>query len=191
MTGAWLLTATSCSGRTGEEGREEAFPSTLRNKQCVKSCPWKMAMSKLKAYRWEIVATKEALWLVSTAGNLIKQSLSMKPSFSSYRRHHNHRLSSCWETSTTLTSAGKVAQRAAGSPEGSWIASRIPEQSYRQPHQGDAILDLLLTNMIGDCLGCSDNAIVEFTHSWGILDRQRVKSESLILGKPNSSSSGS
>lgn len=39
MTEVWLLTATCCSGRTDREGREEAFPSTSRNKYCVKSCP--------------------------------------------------------------------------------------------------------------------------------------------------------
>ena len=33
-------------------------------------------------------ANGAALWLMSTTGHLIKQSLSMRPSTSSYRRHH-------------------------------------------------------------------------------------------------------
>lgn len=35
----WLSMATGCSGGIGEEGGEEALPSTSRNVQGVKSCP--------------------------------------------------------------------------------------------------------------------------------------------------------
>lgn len=34
--------------------------------------------------------------VVSSTGLLNTSNLLMKPSFSSYRKHHNHRVSSCW-----------------------------------------------------------------------------------------------
>jgi len=46
----------------------------------------------------------------------IKRSLLMKASSSRSRRLRDHSLSSCWGTSTTLTSAGKVARQASGNP---------------------------------------------------------------------------
>jgi len=65
------------------------------------------------------------------------------------------------------------------------------------PIRGYAMLDLLLTTvseLIGDirtggCLGCCDLATVEFTLLTDI--GQRIKSGNVILGMPNSSSSGS
>jgi len=52
----------------------------------------------------------------STTGCLIKGSLLTKPSSSSSRRLCAYSLLSCWGTSTTPTSAGRVAQGAAGNP---------------------------------------------------------------------------
>ncbi|PKU31150.1 hypothetical protein llap_18546 [Limosa lapponica baueri] len=43
-------------------------------------------------------------------------SLLMMHSYSSLRRHHDHRLSSCWGILTTLTSVGKATRLAAGTP---------------------------------------------------------------------------
>ena len=60
--------------------------------------------------RVKMEAAKEALWYVFNTGTLIKRSLLMKHSPSSYRSCHNRRLLSCWGTSTTLTPAGKVAR---------------------------------------------------------------------------------
>jgi len=67
---------------------------------------------------------KGTLWLVSTTGCSVKGSLLTKPSSSSSRRHQTVRLKSCWGTSTTLISAGKVAQQAVGNPGDSWSALR-------------------------------------------------------------------
>jgi len=49
--------------------------------------------------------------------------------FFTYTRHPAHWLSSCWGTSTTPTSAGKVAQRAAGNPGDSCSAWRTTSQA--------------------------------------------------------------
>ena len=100
----------------------EVLPSMLRKESSVKSSPWSMAMSKLKACVWELdtKATKGALWLESTTCCLIKWS-QLKKSFSStYWKHCDYRL-----LSATLTSAGKVAWWAVGNPRGSWNALRI------------------------------------------------------------------
>jgi len=51
-------------------------------------------------WQLEIEAAEGALWLVSTAGHQISQSLSMRPS--SYRRHCYCKYSSYWGTLTTL-----------------------------------------------------------------------------------------
>lgn len=70
----------------------------------------------------------------------------------------------------------------------------LPEAGDRQPHLGgDAELDLLLTIELGDvriggCLGYSDHVMVEFRFQKDM--RQRVKLESLLFGRPNSSFSG-
>ena len=98
----------------------------------------------------------------------------MKPSCSSYRRHGARRLLSCWGTSPTLTSAGKVAWQAIGNPGDSWIHSLDTEDNFLSQvidshARGDAILDLLVTNaseLIGDIktggsLGFSDHTLVE------------------------------
>ena len=60
--------------------------------------------------RVKMEAAQGALWYVFSTGTLIKRSLLMKHSPSSYRSCHDRRLSSCWGTSTTLTPAGKVAR---------------------------------------------------------------------------------
>jgi len=52
---------------------------------------------------------KGTLRLMSTIGHLIKETLLIKPSYSSYRRHCARRLWSRWGTSITLTSAGKIS----------------------------------------------------------------------------------
>lgn len=112
------------------------------------------------------------LWLVSITGHLIKQSQSMKPSTSSYRRCHNHSLSSCWGTSTTVTSARKVAHQTAGSP---WRPLECTEDNFLSraidsPTRSDAILGLFFTKTseliadisIGGCLCCSELSVVAF-----------------------------
>lgn len=125
MTGMWLLMATSYSEGKGEEGVKETLLSTSR--KSVKSCPWRMTMSNSQAHGWELEneATKGVLWMLSTTGCLLKQSLLTKSSFSSYRRHYDYSLSSCWGTSNALTSAGKVAWRDVGNPGSYWISSWI------------------------------------------------------------------
>jgi len=66
-------------------------------------------MSKLKAWGWEseTKATKGALWLGSTTGCLIKQSLLIKASSYSYRRNRNRRLAS-WLMTSGLEAAWAV-----------------------------------------------------------------------------------
>lgn len=103
-------------------GRGGGIALYIEGEWIVKSHPWRMAMSRSKAYGWEFEteATKGALWLVSTTGHLIKRSLLIKPSSFNYRRCHVCWLSSCWRTSTTLTSAGEVPWQAVDNPGESW-----------------------------------------------------------------------
>ena len=74
----WLSMATGCSEETGREGGgREALPPTSRKEWSVKSCPWRMAISKSKACGCELEteATKGAMRLWSTTGQLMHRSL--------------------------------------------------------------------------------------------------------------------
>lgn len=65
---------------------------------------------------------------------VFKETLLKKPSNCSYRRQHTHRLSSCWETSTTLTSDGKAAQKGNQKTPGIHCGYLL-QPGNRQPYQ--------------------------------------------------------
>jgi len=95
----------------------------------------------------------------------------MKPSSSSSRRLRACRFSSCWGTSATPVSAGKVTRQGQSRRLLECTEDKFFSQVIDSPTQGDATLDLMVTNaneLITDIktegsLGCSDYALVEFT----------------------------
>lgn len=76
-----------------------------------------------------------------------------------------HSQLSCWGTSTTLASAGKVAQQRGRPLE--CIEENFLGQVIERPTREDAILDLMITSVsellsdvkIGDSLGCNDHML--------------------------------
>jgi len=134
----------------------------------------------------------------------------MKPSSSRSRRIYAHSLSSCWGTSTTLTSAVKVAQRTRQSRRFlEFIEDNFLSQVMDSPTRGDAILDLIsdASELISDVktggsLGCSDHALVEFIVLRDIGKARSIvrtlncrkancsSSRSLAVGHPGKRSSG-
>lgn len=80
--------------------------------------------------------------------------------YSIHKRHRAFRHFSCWMISATLISAGKVAQRALGTPGHPYMYSPV----------WDVLLDQLATHVelimgikTGSSLGCSGHALEKFT----------------------------
>ena len=98
----------------------------------------------------------------------------------------------CWESST------ESCRQSRRLLEGIGVKDNFVCQVIDSPTRGNTMLNQLLTNTseligdirIGGCLGCSDQAVVEFTF---LMDIGQTKSNirKLNLGKPNSSSLGS
>lgn len=145
MTGVQQSTTTSCSEGTGKQGGKKALPSTSRKEQSVYSCPWRMAMRSRKTTGWELVnkAIKEALWLLSTTGHLIKHSLRWGSLFppaaggTSNEWSHLHPPDICWKSITVSCRLsrrllkcfeGNFLSQQAASPGGGYNAGPVAHQ---------------------------------------------------------------
>lgn len=132
-----------------------------------------------------VLRMREAFIFISQGEILIEQSLLVKPFSSSYRRHYDHRLSSCFNHSDkcrkSIMLSCKQSRRLLECTE-----DHFPSQAIDGPTKGDAMLDLLLTNAseliddisTGGCLGCSDRAVVDFTP---LRDTGQTKSKIRVL----------
>jgi len=170
ITGAWLLIATGCLAGTGGERGVEALPSTSRNQYSVKSSHKQVESLWVRirdgGNKGNLVMgvyyrppdqgkpTDEAFFL-QVQEALRSQSLVLLGDFN----HPNI----CWKSSTA---SGRQSRRFLECIEDNFLSQIIDT-----PTQGDAILDLMLTNaseLIGDVktggsLGCSDHSLVELT----------------------------